>query len=171
MGKLTSTLFFALILSSTFCLSMSDKARKKLEDEIRALDKDQVHKIVLAVEADPMSKMAEQMRPALVVYFEPIHYDVCLDQVGFLMDSKEKTHRFLFWQSVCSSGDFFLQNPDASKDRFTYMQAGLEGALRTYGHILEKKPKARHAQLDALLHLRNEGHLLDYIRAHPCEKK
>jgi hypothetical protein len=152
-------------------MTMSKKERAELEDQIRALDKDRVHKLVEAVEADPLGEMAEVVRPALVIFFEPIHYDVCLDQIGFLMDAKPKILMKVFWQAVFSSGDFFLQRPEESADRLMYMQAGLEGALRVYERILVAKPNARNEKLDELVRLRNVGSLGDYVRANPCDKK
>jgi hypothetical protein len=152
-------------------MAMSKQERAELEDQIRALDKDKVHKIVAAVEAEPLGEMAEAMRPALVLFFEPIHYTVCLDQIGFLMEAEPKVLMNVFWQVVFSSGDFVLQHPEESADRLVYMQAGLEGALRVYERILVAKPKARNPKLDELVRLRNDGHLDDYVRANPCDKK
>ncbi len=153
------------------CLAMSKKERAQLEEQIRSLDKDKVHKLVKAVEAEPIGEMADAVRPALVIYFEPIHYDVCLDQIGFLMDAKPKILMNVFWQVVFSSGDFFLQHPDESADRFVYMQAGLEGGLRVYERMLLAKPSARNAKLDELISLRNADRLGEYVRANPCPKK
>ena len=150
---------------------MSKEERAKLEAEIRALDKDQIHKMVVAVEADPLSKMAEATRPALVIYFEPIHYTVCLDQIGFLTHKDAMGLQPVFWQVVFSSGDFFLRKPDESKDRLAYMLAGLEGGLRVYERMLAVKPELRNSKLDGLVSLRNGGHLMDYVAANPCDKK
>lgn len=158
-----------LLVSPGF--SLSKKERAKLEAEIRALDKDQIHQMVVAVEADPLSKMAETTRPALVVYFEPIHYTVCLDQIGFLANDDARSLQPVFWQVVFSSGDFFLQKPEESKDRLTYMLAGLEGGLRVYERMLAVKPELRNSKLDELVTLRNDGHLMDYVAANPCNKK
>ena len=149
----------------------SKRERAKLEAEIRALDKDQVHRMVVAVELDPLSKMAEDTRPALLIYFEPIDYTVCLDQIGFLTHDDAKALQPVMWQVVFSSGDFFLQKPEESKNRLAYMLAGLEGGLRVYERMLAVKPELRHAKLDELLTLRNDGHLMDYVSANPCNKK
>lgn len=165
----TASLVCALLVSPG--MAMSKKERADFEDQIRSLDKDKIHTIVEAVEAEPLGDMADAMRPALIVYFEPIHYDVCLDQIGFLMDAKPKVLMNVFWQVVFSSGDFFLQHPAQSTDRLAYMQAGLEGALRVYERIVVANPKAKNAKLDELVQLRNNGHLADYVRANPCDKK
>src|SRR5262245_19540599 len=151
--------------------SISEKERSRVEAEIRALDKDQIHRMVLAVEGDPLSKMAETTRPALIVYFEPIHYTVCLDQIGFLMHDDAKALQPVFWQVVFSSGDFFLQHPEESKNRLSYMLAGLEGGLRVYERMLEAKPELRHSKLDELIKLRNSGSLMDYVASNPCDQK
>jgi hypothetical protein len=164
-----ATLFGVLAFSPGVAMSKNERAI--LEDQIRSLDKDQVHKMVEAVEAEPVGGMADAMRPALIIYFEPIHYDVYLDQIGFLMEAEPKLLMHVFWQVVFSSGDFFLQHPEQSTDRLVYMQAGLEGALRVYERILALKPKAKNAKLDELVALRNAGHLADYVRSNPCDKK
>lgn len=165
--NLLSVALTALLLT-TAAAAMSTKDRDELEAKIRALDKESVHKLVTAVEADPLSEMAEVVRPALMVYFEPLDYTVCLDQIGFLMDAKPEVLMNVFWQVVFSSGDFFLQQPEQSRDRLKYMQAGLESGLRVYERILTAKPGARHAKLDELVRLRSEGRLGDYVRANPC---
>jgi len=87
------------------------------------------------------------------------------------MEAEPKVLMNVFWQVVFSSGDFVLQHPEESADRLVYMQAGLEGALRVYERILVAKPKARNPKLDELVRLRNDGHLDDYVRANPCDKK
>lgn len=130
MTRVTIIAILLCVLVFSPGMAMSKKERAELEELIRSLDKDKVHKIVEAVEAEPLGEMAEAMRPALVVYFEPIHYGVCLDQIGFLMHAKPKVLMNVFWQVAFSSGDFFLQHPEQSADRLAYMQAGLEAALR-----------------------------------------
>ncbi|HEX4823591.1 MAG TPA: hypothetical protein VFV19_04735 [Candidatus Polarisedimenticolaceae bacterium] len=161
----------ATALSTTPSPAMSKEERARLEHEIRSLDKDKVHKLVQSVEAQPFGDEADQVRAALIVYFEPIPYEVCLDQIGFLMDAKPKLLMNVFWQVVLSSGDFYLQHPDESSDRLAYMQAGLEAGLRVYARILLEKPKARNAKLDELVEMSNAGRLGDYVRDNPCPKK
>ena len=104
--------------------AMPTQERAKLESEIRALDKNQIHRMVLAVEGDPLSKLAEATRPTLVIYFEPIDYTVCLDQIGFLLHNEPMALQPVFWQVVFSSGDFFLQHPEESKSRLSYIAGG-----------------------------------------------
>jgi hypothetical protein len=159
------------LIVSAQASAVSKQEREKLESAIHALDKDQIHRMVLAVEGDPLSKMAEDTRPILVVYFEPIHYTVCLDQIGFLLHNEPMAFQPVFWQVVFSSGDFFLQHPEESKTRLSYMLAGLEGGLRVYERILAAKPELKHAKLDELVALRNSGRLMEYVAANPCDKK
>jgi hypothetical protein len=151
--------------------STSEPDRAKIERYTHSLDKDQIHRMVMAVETEPLSKMAEDTRPILVVYFMPIDYTVCLDQIGFLLHNEPMAFQPVFWQVVFSSGDFVLQRPEESKNRLSYMLAGLEGGLRVYERMLAAKPELKHAKLDELVNLRNSGHLMDYVAANPCDKK
>jgi len=165
----STILFGALVVGPCFAMSKNEQA--EVEKSIRALDKDEIHKLVNAVEAEPIGERADKIRPILAVYFEPIHYDVCLDQIGFLLHTERKVLMNVFWQVVHSSGDFFLQHPAESSDRLVYMQAGLESGLRVYERILAVQPDARHAKLDELVALRDSGRLGDFVRANPCPKK
>ena len=143
---------------------------KNMEEWALTLDRESVHKAVLIHERDPLGDEAKDIRPILMVHFEPIHYDVCLDQIGFLLETKNKAHEAVFWQVVFGSGDYFEGNPDQQADRFAYMLAGLQSGLRAYENILLKKPKVRLQALDDLVALRDQGRLLEYVKAKPCKK-
>lgn len=164
------TLIAAIIVlaAAPVLAQMSKKERQELVAQIKALDKDAVHKLVTAVEEDPLGENAELIRPALMVYFEDIDYDVCLNQMGPLLESKNEAHRAIFWQIVFSSGDFFIQHPDQSTDIEAYTLAGFEAGLRAYQRILQREPKSRLDFLDELVARQNEGKLLDHINANPC---
>jgi hypothetical protein len=149
----------------------SDTERKELEAWAHSLDKQAVHRAVLDHERDPLGDDAKKIRPVLVVHFEPLDYVVCLDQLGPLLDSRNKVSDAIFWQVVFGSGDFVEQHADQATDKFAYMLAGLESGLRAYENILARKPKSRVELLDALLKLRNDGHLMDFVKEKPCDKK
>src|SRR5437867_3486109 len=128
-----AVLILASLIVQPVAAAMSKAERQKLEAEIKALDKDKVHDLVAMVEEDPLGEAASVIRPALVVYFEDIPYDVCLDQLGPVAGSKKKWHEAIFWQVVFSSGDYFIHHP--AGDREAYMLAGLEGGLRVYERV------------------------------------
>ncbi len=146
----------------------SDAERKELEAWARGLDRDAVHKAVLHHEREPLSKEAKtNIRPVLVVHFEPLDYTVCLDQIGSLLDSKKPVDEAVFWQVVFGSGDFFEANPGA--DKIAYMVAGLESGMRAYDNILRENPKNRSESLDKLRALRDKGELVGFVKGKPCD--
>lgn len=150
----------------------SDADKKELEAWAHSLDKEAVHKAVLEHERNPLARdVKKNIRPVLAVHFEPLDYIVCLDQIGPLLHTKSEVHEAIFWQVVFASGDFVEQHPDRAKDKLAYMQAGLESGLRIYEHLLPKNPKVRLELLDRLLLLRNDGHLLEFVKEHPCDKE
>lgn len=112
-----------------------------------------------------------KLRSILTVHFEPVEFTVCLDQLGPLLQTKDEGHAAVFWQSVFGSGDFVEQYPDRAKDKYAYMVAGLESALRSYEIILPKNPKSRLPLLDELVKVRNDGRLIDFVKKHPCDEK
>jgi hypothetical protein len=161
-------LLIALVAPTLLADPQKDADREALEAEIKSMDIASIHRGVLAHEQDPLGEPAHIARPVLVAYFEDIDYIVCLDQLGFLLDKKGKVREAVFWQSVFGSGDFVLQHPDEATNKYAYMLAGLESALRAYDRILAKKPKARIDRLDNLLALRSEGRLGGYVKDHMC---
>ena len=148
-----------------------DTKQKDLEAWAKSLDRESVHKAVIAAEQDLLGEAGEKTRPVLAVYFDDVDYDVCLDLVGSLLDTKDKLSDAVFWQFVFATGDFVVQHPDQAKEKYAYLLAGLESALRSYEHVREKKPVAKVDFLDHLIALRNEGHLGEHVRSHMCEKK
>ncbi|HEY3175185.1 MAG TPA: hypothetical protein VGK94_05425 [Candidatus Polarisedimenticolia bacterium] len=165
-----NALVLALTCSVLFAGKKADTKQKELEAWAKSLDKESVHKAVMAAELDLLGEVADKTRPVLVVYFEDLDYDVCLDLVGSLLDAKDKLSRAVFWQFVFASGDFVVQHPDQATEKYAYMLAGLESALRGYEHVLDRKPREKRQFLDELLALRTEGRLGEHIRANMCAK-
>jgi hypothetical protein len=167
------SLVIAAAVLSVSCVmagESSEKERKELEAWAKSLDKASVHKAVLKLEQEPLGEAAELIRPALAVYFEDLDYEVCLDQLSGLVFTKNKAHLAVFFQVVFASGDFFIQHPEESKDKTTYMLAGLESGLNAYQRVLALKPEERLEFLDQLLKLRTEGRLKEHITSHMCKE-
>ena len=170
MRALLTILLCALVAPPVTLAKSSESERKRLEAWARSLDEQSIHKAVQEHERDPLGDHAKEFEPVLMIHFELLDYIVCLDQIGFLLDTKNKAHEAVFWQVVFGSGDFVEQHPDQATDKFAYMLAGLESGLRAYENILVQKPKARLDSIDKLVTLRNEGQLLGFVKAKPCDK-
>jgi hypothetical protein len=148
----------------------SETEKKDVQAWAQSLDKASVHKAVAEHERNPVGSDAKKLRAVLATHFEPVDYVVCLDQIGSLLDTKNEVHEAVFWQVVFGSGDFVEQHPEEAKDKFAYMQAGLESGLRAYENALREKPKARLPLLDKILALRDAGRLIDFVKEHPCDE-
>lgn len=148
-----------------------DDEKAKNEEWARTLDRATVHRAVQRHENDPLGGDAKDLRAILKVHFEPVHYVVCLDQIGFLLNLKDKAYEAVFWQVVFGSGDYFEQGGAHPTDQSTYMLYGLQSGLKAYENILVKRPKIRLKELDDLIALRDAGRLPEYVKSRPCERK
>ena len=125
---------------------MPTQERAKLESEIRALEKNEIHRLVLAVEGDPLSKLAEAIRPTLVIYFEPIDYTVCLDQIGFLLQNEPMAWSQCSGKLCSRVATSSFRASRREQIRPSDMLAGLEAGLRVYERMLAAKPELKHAE-------------------------
>ena len=96
-------------------------------------------------------------------------FELCLNQIGPLMDAKKQAHKNLWFHVAIASGDYLLEHPDAIDDKYSYQLAGLEGAIRSYENMIQQKPKLMHPFMDQLRSLRDQGRLGEHVRSHMCE--
>lgn len=146
-----------------------DSEQERLKARVMALDPAAIHRGVLAHEQDPLGETAEKIRPVLATYFGDADYVVCLDQVGFLLETDDRAHEAIFWQVVFASGDFALREPDGLNRPLDYMEAGLASALRAYENVIARNPRLRLERLDKLVTLRDQGLLGGFVKDNACE--
>lgn len=65
---------------------------------------------------------------------------------------------------------FKLENPDKKDDEVSATEAGLASVLRTYEVMLAENPKAKNADLDALLVKRGSGELRAVAESSSCKE-
>jgi hypothetical protein len=131
------------------------------EDRAKALQ--MIHQL----ESDPLSSGAKEARQWLTLWLiavPDIHVALCTEFYPPLLGADKNYASELVMQGPYSMAAFEIQHPDQAADEVSTYLAAVEGTLRTYEAILQKKPKARWPVLDDLLAKRERGELAAFVR-------
>ena len=131
------------------------------EERARALQ--MIHEL----ESDPLSSGAKEERQWLTLWLiavPDIHVALCTEFYPPLLGAEKNYASELLMQGPYSMAAFEIQHPDQAADEASTYLAGVEGTLRAYEAILQKKPKARWPVLDDLLAKREKGELAAFVR-------
>ena len=90
-----------------------------------------------------------------------VHVCTILDK---LPKGDKKDSNTIFGGEFMAQAAFVIQNPDRKDDLQAEYQAGVEGALRTYDHLLKSNPKDRQEYLDNLVKRRDAGALAQFVQ-------
>jgi hypothetical protein len=113
------------------------------------------------LEKDPLSLDASAARSWLDTWWYEIP-DLLVRPCNLVDPPNHEPYEYgeqLYRQITYSEGAFILENPSKSKDWDASFLAGMNGALRTYQSILQKKPLAHSSFLDDLAQQRDSGRL------------
>jgi hypothetical protein len=119
--------------------------------------------IIHQLESDPLSSGAKEERQWLTLWLiavPDIHVALCTEFYPPLLGADKNYASELVMQGPYSMAAFEIQHPDQAADEVSTYLAAVEGTLRTYEAILQKKPKARWPVLDDLLAKREKVNLL-----------
>ena len=121
--------------------------------------------LVRSLESDPVAENTNSIRQQLrdwAIEVPDIRFKVCPsllgDAVGNYRYSREVT-----LQVMLSGAVLTIENPGQARDDARVYTAGVEGALRAYGALVNSTSDARSAALDDLVEKRDRGELLDHI--------
>jgi hypothetical protein len=131
-------------------------------------ERQRVASISHRIEADPLGPSAVEDRAwamKLLIAVPDIHVRACGELMRSIFAAKKNYSSELFAQMIISDGAFAIEQPEKTGDLLAHNLAGLEGSLKAYESILKSKPAARWPLLDELIQKRNNGTLLDYVRA------
>lgn len=128
--------------------------------------------LVRSLENDPLAENTNSIRQQLrdwAMEVPDIRFKVCPtllgDAVGNYRYSREVT-----LQVMLSGAVLTIEAPGQARDDARVYTAGVEGALRAYGALVNSTSDARSAVLDDLVEKRERGDLFDYIATLAKEK-
>jgi hypothetical membrane protein len=121
--------------------------------------------LVRSLESDPLAENANSIRQQLrdwAIEVPDIRFKTCPsllgDAVGHYRYSRELT-----LQVMLSGAVLTIEDPGQARDDARVHTAGVEGALRAYGVLVNSTSDARSAVLDDLVEKRERGELFDHI--------
>jgi len=142
-------------------------------DQSSAEDKARAVQLTKQLESDPLARDAKNARQWLTIFLgkaPDIEVDLCGAFIhDVLADKKYKYTGEIITQSMFAQGAYTIEHPDISAKADETFLAGLQSALKVYEAILAKDPKARRADLDALIASRDKNELTAYVQAHSAE--
>jgi hypothetical protein len=150
----------ACVLLLTVAASAADRGPSTPEERKQILD--HIH----AWQAAPLSSQAKDHAADVLKWLADVpdltvHVCTILDK---LPKGDKKDASTIFGGQFMAQAAFVIENPEKSADRLAELQAGLEGALRTYEFLLSTNPKDRQPFLDDLIQLRDAGTLSQYVK-------
>jgi hypothetical protein len=90
-----------------------------------------------------------------------VHVCTILDK---LPKGDKKDSNGIFGGAFMAQAVFVIENLDRKNDLQAEYQAGVEGALLTYEHLLKSNPKDRQEYLDSLVKRRDTGTLAQFVQ-------
>ncbi len=157
-------LFVAVCCSAVFAADRGPSTQE---------ERDRLVRVAKALEEDPTSPaLSDDVSWAIrfLVEVPDIHVVMSCKSVEFLAkDKKYKYSPELTALTMIAGGRFAVENPE-NKDENAQALAMLQSALKGYENILKKEPKARLKSADALIAMRDNGKLSDYVQS-PCGDK
>ncbi len=138
-----------------------------------AEDKAKAVQLARALESDPLARNAKDARQWLTVFYiaaPDITVKLCSAFLNDVVGNKKyKYGSEIFVQSMYAQGAYTIEHPDADAGSDETFLAGLQSSLKAYEAIVTKDPKARRADLDALVAARDKNELMAYVQAHSAE--
>jgi len=119
------------------------------------------------LENDPLSLDASAARAWLEKWWDEVP-DFLVRPCNLIDPPNHEPYEYsqqLYQRITYSEGAFILENPSKSKDWDSSFLAGINGALRAYQSILQKKPLAKSSFLDDLVQQRDSGRLPVTVQA------
>lgn len=125
-------------------------------------------KLARLLEADPLGSQAKDARQWFTVWLvqvPDISVTACSNLLGAVPRPAKKYEAEIVMQTVYSEAAFIIEHPDNAKDQVAVFRAGVEGALKAYEAIRQRKPKYVWPFLDELRKQRDSGTLQEYVEA------
>lgn len=162
--------FFAVTLTILILLFSSDSVFGQTQAE-----KDRAAFISNSklLERDPFNPNAPDARSwgfKWLVETDQVSVTLCSEMMKLVPEKKNKFKGELLMQLNFGTAVFKLENPDKKNDEAAATLAGLESMLRTYEKMLSENPKAKNADLDALVAKMKAGELKPVADAAACKK-
>lgn len=165
MKKLT-IIFALLIISTTVQIAVAQSQKDK--DRIAFINNT---KILEKKPFDSNAPAARNWNFKYVADTDEVSVVLCSGTMKLIPEKKNKFKGELLMQFTFGMAVFKFENPDRKNDENAAQLAGVESMLRTYEVMVAENPKAKNAELDALLVKRDNGELKALIEATDCGKK
>jgi len=157
---LSAALVGCALLSAPVAAIAADRGPSTPEERKQAIE------YIQHFEADPLNPALKPEIQWVVSFIDKvpdIHIGVCPTLIAFPKGDK-KDGLTLFTAMLFAETSFALQNPDKQNDYHAQFQAGVEGVLRIYQVLLKSNPKDRQPFLDDLIHRRDAGTLMQWVK-------
>ncbi len=121
--------------------------------------------LVRSLESDPVAENTNSIRQQLrdwAIQVPDIRFNVCPSLLGDALGNYRYS-REVTLQVMLSGAVLTIEDPGQARDDARVYTAGVEGALRAYGALVNSTSDARSAVLDDLVEKRERGELLDHI--------
>jgi len=162
------TIFLVSVLCLLFSVQMANGQTQKDKDRAAFINNTRL------LSEKPFDEHAPAARAWNLKYLtntDEVTVSICTGLLDLVPEKKNKFKGELFGQLMYEIGVFKLKNPDRKDDEAAANLAGLEGMLRTYENMLAQNPKAKNAELDAMVAKRDKGELKAVVDGIDCSKK